>query len=72
MKSKTITIHIVKEYIGKKLLSRWKTTTTERKINGATVIHTKQDKNNFYSVTFSGNHTDDWKDANFIEFQEKK
>ena len=72
MKSKTVAINTVKEYIGRRLVSRWKTTTTTQKIGSNTVVHTKQDKNNFYSVTFSGNHIDDWKDANFIEFQEKK
>lgn len=54
-KKKLVEIVITKEYEGKKLISRWKTTTIKRVINGNMVAYIKQDPKNFYSVYFSGN-----------------
>lgn len=58
MKSKSVEILIKKEYRGKRLISRWKTTTIKWKQDGMNVTHTHQDKNNFYLVDFYETNTD--------------
>lgn len=54
MKKKTVEIKTIKEYLGKRLMSRWKTTTTTWHENNQKFVHVKQDKDNFQSLYFSG------------------
>lgn len=53
MKKKEVEIKIIKKYIGGKLISRHKVTTTKWNENGRTYMYSKQDHENFQAILWS-------------------